>query len=753
MKSVDFTAEELKSIYEAYEQLEQIYLASPHSKKLDRIRSAFDFALKAHAQVRRKSGEPYIHHPIAVARIVCEEIGLGSTSICSALLHDVVEDTDYTVEDIANAFDDKVAEIVDGLTKIKGDKLIGYEKSLQAENFRKLIFTMNDDPRVVLIKIADRLHNMRTLGSMRPDKQKKIAGETLEFFAPLAHRLGLYAIKSELEKLSFQYDQPERYEELNQKLIKYKDGVDNFFEQFIEPIKTRLDRANIKCDIKYRIKNVYSIAQKMKRKGLTFEEMSDIFAIRIIFDTDYIEDEIPICRQIQSYVEQAYATRPDRIRDWLAIPKPNGYQALHVTVMLPNAQQVEVQIRSRRMHDIAEQGVAAHWRYKERVEGTEDLILDQLLGQIRDILEFPDTSAMELLNNFKSSLYANDIFVFTPMGDMYRLPMGATVLDFAYAIHSKLGDECLGAKIEHKPKAIDHVLERGDRVEILSIEDEVQCKDSWLDIVATPKAKLSIRATLRRQQKKYRVAGQEQFDSILSKFGIEANQALIDNLLNFYCLKNQDELFLNIGLGDIDLEQDIRKIETAVTQSGRSFEIKEIINYIVYSKKQVFSSLEDKEKKKLSVNQKETFFLNPEQRNEAYVLATCCKPIVGDEIVGRIKADNQVCVHRSACPRAMELKSTQGDKIVATSWGEQGSQYFPTSVFISGVDAKGLLVVIASTISDRFNLRISSVNMTADKGIFEAYLELYVSSVQELEKLCIALKDLDNIISAKRIEL
>ncbi len=578
MKSVDFTQEELDSIYDAYEQLEGVYLLSPHSRKVERIRSAFEFALKAHGQVRRKSGEPYIHHPIAVARIVCEEMGLGSTSICSALLHDVVEDTDYTVEDIANTFDDKVAEIVDGLTKIKGEKLIGYEKSLQAENFRKLIFTMNDDPRVVLIKIADRLHNMRTLGSMRADKQKKIAGETLEFFAPLAHRLGLYAIKSELEKLSFQYDQPERYEEISQKLIKYRGGVNEFFQKFIKPIKSRLDRAEIKYEIKYRIKNVYSIAQKMRRKGLTFEEMSDIFAIRIIFDADSIEDELPICRQIQSYVEQTYATRPDRIRDWLAIPKPNGYQALHVTVMLPDGQQVEVQIRSRRMHDIAEKGLAAHWRYKEKVEGTEDLILDQLLGQIRDILAFPDTSAMELLNNFKSSLYANDIFVFTPMGDMYRLPMGATVLDFAYAIHSKLGDECLGAKIEHKPKAIDHILERGDRVEILNIEDEVQCKPNWLNIVATPKAKVAIRATLRRQQKKYRESGLEQFETILKQFDIEANQALIDNLLNFYCLKNQDELYLNIGLGEIDLERDIKKIETASSQLGRKFDIKEIVN-------------------------------------------------------------------------------------------------------------------------------------------------------------------------------
>ncbi|XP_060149170.1 guanosine-3',5'-bis(diphosphate) 3'-pyrophosphohydrolase-like [Globicephala melas] len=751
MKTVDFTQEELASIHKAYEELEQVYISSPHSKKVERIRSAFEFALKAHGKVRRKSGEPYIHHPIAVARIVCEEMGLGSTSICSALLHDVVEDTDYTVEDIAKLFDDKIAEIVDGLTKIKGEKLIGYEKSLQAENFRKLIFTMNDDPRVVLIKIADRLHNMRTLGSMRADKQKKIAGETLEFFAPLAHRLGLYAIKSELEKLSFRYDQPERYQELSDRLVKYKDGVDEFFESFIAPIKKRLDRAKIKYEIKYRIKNVYSIAQKMRRKGLTFEEMSDIFAIRIIFDTDHIEDEIPVCRQIQSYIEQAYATRPDRIRDWLAIPKPNGYQALHVTVMLPDAQQVEVQIRSRRMHDIAELGVAAHWRYKERVEGTENLILDQLLAQIRDILEFPDTSAMELLNNFKSSLYANDIFVFTPRGDMYRLPMGATVLDFAYAIHSKLGDECLGANIDHKPKAINHILERGDRIEILSIEDEVQCKPHWLDIVVTPKAKVAIRSTLRREQKKLRSSGQEELEAIFKEFDLNPTQGLIDNLLNFYALKSQDELYVSIALNEIKLKQDISKIETAVAQQGRTFDIKEIVNYIVGSKKT--EKVTPQESLQPLIDQKETFILQAQDKGKSYVLASCCKPIVGDEIVGRIKADNQVCVHRSSCPRAMELKSVQGDKIVATAWADTMNKALPSSIFISGVDAKGLLVAICSTISDRFSIDIRDVNVTASKGIFEAYFELSIQNVSQLEKLCSALKELDNVISAKRIEL
>ncbi len=751
MKTIDFTEEEERLIDEAFEELLEIYMRSGHSQKEQRVRSAFDFARKAHNQVRRKSGEPYIHHPIAVARIVCEEMGLGSTSICCALLHDVVEDTDYTVENIAHFFDAKVAEIVDGLTKIKGEKLIGYEVSLQAENFRRLVLTMNDDPRVVLIKIADRLHNLRTLGSMRPDKQKKISGETLEFFAPLAHRLGLYAIKSELENLSFKYDQPERYNEISKKLLEYEEGVESFFHQLIEPLEKKLKESKLNFEIKYRLKGIYSISQKMRRKKISFEEMADIFAVRIVFDTDKLSDEILICRQIQAYVEQTYQTRPDRLRDWLIKTKPNGYQALHLTVMLPSDQKVEIQIRSRRMHEIAEQGLAAHWRYKEGGEGSEDVIMTQLLAQMRDILQYRDSSATEFLDNFKASLYANDIYVFTPKGKEFHLPFGATVLDFAYAIHSELGDECMGAKIDHKLYPRSHKLKCGDQVEILNVKGRVECEPTWLDMAVTPNAKVKIQATLRRLQRVDRQKGEELFNAILEKFGIVSDKSLIDNLSNFYGLKNQDDLYLNLGTGEINLEEDILKIEKAVAQEGRELSIKEILSYISRIKREG-----DKQSEPLStaepVDQKDVYKLLVKDAKPNYLLASCCRPIKGDEVMGVITKNGQVYVHRSSCPRAMEIKSTQGDKLLSVMWAEQENEEFLTNVFISGVDTKGLLGSICNLISIQLGLRINAVNVSADDGVFEGKFEVYVPNLEVLEKLFATLKELDNIISAKRIE-
>ncbi len=749
MITVDFSQEEMNAIYEAFDDLIQVYLDSPHSQKVERIRTAFEFALKAHGKTRRKSGEPYIHHPIAVARIVCKEMGLGSTSICSALLHDVIEDTDYTKEDIANIFGDKVAEIVDGLTKIKGDKLIGYEKSLQVENFRKLIFTMNDDPRVVLIKIADRLHNMRTLGSMRPDKQKKIAGETLEFFAPLAHRLGFYNIKSELEKLSFYYDQPELYQELTDKLAIYEDGVEEFFYKFIAPIEARLKRSNLKFEIKYRLKNVYSINQKMKRKHITFEEMADIFAVRIIFDTDNLEDEIPTCRQIQAYVEQVYKTRPDRVRDWLTITRTNGYQALHVTVMLPDGQQVEVQIRSRRMHDIAEKGVAAHWHYKESNKGTEDQILDELLRQIRDILENPDTGAMEILSEFKSSLYTDDIFVFTPKGEMFRFPKGATVLDLAYAIHSELGNECCGAKIDHKTLPVNHVLELGDKVEILSTDDNSHCEAKWLDMVVTPKAKALIKTELRSLEKTHKQEGKEIFEAILERFGIDPEgNSLMDHLLNFYHLKTQGDLYLSIALGDINPEEDIKKIEKAVASDGHRLGIKEIVNYIINTKKEAPEEIESQD----TIDRTKTYAIKERNNEVDYVLAPCCNPILDDEIMGVVSKRNKILVHRSSCEKAMKSKSTEGNRLVTVTWGEHNQKRFLAKIFIGGVDANALLLTITQIITQQMEIPMRAVNMKSNNGIFEAFFEVEVLNLEELNKLCALLRETDNIISAKRID-
>ncbi len=751
MTTLSFTPEELKDIYSAFDGLIEVYLRSPHSKKVERIRKAFEFALKAHDGVRRKSGEPYIHHPIAVAKIVCEEIGLGSTSICSALLHDVIEDTEYTEENIASLLGDKIAEIVKGLTKIKGDKLIGNETSLQAENFRRLIFTMNDDPRVVLIKIADRLHNMRTLSSMRPDKQVKISGETLEFFTPLAHRLGLYAIKSELENLSFMYNLPEKYRELSHKLETYQGGIENFFETFTQPLIKKLNRAGIKFDIKYRIKNVYSIYQKMQRKHLSFEEIYDILAIRIIFDSPHVDDDVAICRQIQSYIEQTYRTRPDRVRDWLTIPKPNGYQALHVTAMLPSGKQVEIQIRSRRMHDIAEQGVAAHWRYKELVEGAEDQILDELLGKIRDILEYPDSSAMEFLNNFKASLYANDIFTFTPKGEMLRFPNNATVLDFAYAVHSQIGDECIGAKIDHKIYPITHVLERGDQVEILNVENEIACTSEWLEIAVTPKAKVAITTTLKKQKKEIRERGEEVFNELLRSYNLETEKSLLDHILSFYNLRNSDEFYLLLGNDDLNIKSEICSWIEELQSKLETVTIKELINYLVKLKRS--RSLKSIDSSKGDHHYDRNISYKIDELNQTnYQLAQCCNPILNDEIIGFLTEDHKVCIHRSACKRAMLLKSTEGDRLIASEWGCFNKKRFKGRIYVKGLDTKGLLSDICEVISNEMNSNMLGVNLKSSDGLFEGEIELAVRNVAEINQICSRLKERENILSTNRID-
>ncbi len=751
MKKIDFTPQEESAINEAFKELLAIYMQSEHSKKEQRIRTAFSFAKKAHDKARRKSGEPYIHHPIAVARIVCQEMGLGSTSICCALLHDVVEDTDYTVENIEHFFSPKIAEIVDGLTKIKGDKVIGKDKSLQAENFRRLVLTMNDDPRVVLIKIADRLHNLRTLGSMPLNKQKKIAGETLEFFSPLAHRLGLYTIKSELENLSFKYDQPERYEEISQKLLKYENGIEVFFHDLVEPLREKLTESKLNFELTYRLKGVYSISQKMRRKQISFEEMADIFAVRIIFDAKRFSDEILICRQIQAYVEQTYQTRQDRLRDWLIRPKPNGYQALHLTVMLPSKHQIEIQIRSRRMHDIAEQGLAAHWRYKDGDKGGEDAIMVELLAQMRDILQYRDSSATEFLDNFKASLYANDIYVFTPKGEEIHLPFGATVLDFAYAVHSGLGDECMGAKIDHKLYPCNHKLKCGDQIEIVNITDQVRCEPSWIETVVTPNAKIKIQATLRRLQKAICLKGEEIFLTTISKYGIKPDKALIDNFTHFYGVNTPDELYINLGSDEIKIDEDLNKIEKAVAQEGNALNIKAIIAYISRASKQE-NTIPKTSMPATPINKKEVYQLEVKNAQANYLLASCCKPILGDEITGVITKNGQVYVHRSSCSRAMQIKSTQGDRLLSVMWAGQEVKAFLTSIFISGVDSKGLLGTICNIISNQLSLQIKTVNVTTNDGVFESQFDIDIPSLDMLRKLFVRLKEEDNIISVKRLE-
>ena len=561
-KLMEQEAADDKMINEAYERLINDYLKSRHRKKVDLITKAFNFARQAHKGVRRLSGEPYIMHPIAVAQIVCSEIGLGSTSICSALLHDVVEDTDYTVEDISNMFGPKIAQIVDGLTKISGG-IFGEQASAQAENFKKLLLTMSEDIRVILIKIADRLHNMRTLESQPANKQYKIAGETLYLYAPLAHRLGLYAIKSELENLSFRFEHPEEYAFIERKLEETRVSRHQSFDEFTEPIEDALQKMGLQYEIKERVKTPYSIWNKMQKKHVTFDEIYDILAVRIIFTPKVREEEINECFNIYVALTKIYKKNPDRIRDWLNQPKANGYQALHVTLMSKQGHWIEVQIRSDRMNEIAEQGLAAHWKYKEGNEDeliTEDETeLNEWLRTIKEILDDPQPDAMDFLDAIKLNLFASEIFVFTPKGEIKTMPADCTVLDFAFSIHTVLGSHCIGAKVNHKLVPLSHRLASGDQVEILTSKSH-HVQPSWINFVTTAKAKAKIQAILRRASRDIQKKGEDRLEEWLTKNNFESTPAVIDRLCHFHDVHRREELFQGIGentilLGEKDVDE------------------------------------------------------------------------------------------------------------------------------------------------------------------------------------------------------
>ena len=550
------TADE-KMIQDGFNELLKDYLNSNHRRKVERITKAFNFANQAHAGVKRRSGEPYIMHPIAVARIVCREMGLGSTSICSALLHDVVEDTEYTVQDISDMFGPKIAQIVDGLTKISGG-IFGEQASAQAENFRKLLLTMSDDIRVILIKIADRLHNMRTLGSMLPAKQFKIAGETLYLYAPLAHRLGLFTIKTELEDLSFKYEHPQEYDFIEQKLQASEESRNKLFEHFAIPVDKKLKEMGLHYEMKARVKSAYSIWNKMESKGITFEDIYDLYAVRIIFDPLPGVDEKNMCWDIYSAITDIYRIRPDRIRDWVSRPKANGYQALHLTVMGPDGQWVEIQIRSRRMDDIAEKGFAAHWKYKEHsVE--EDTELDKWLQTITEILESPDPNALDFLDTIKLNLFTSEIFVFTPKGDIKTLPQGATALDFAYALHTNIGNKCIGAKVNHRLVPLSHPLASGDQVEILTSRSQ-EPQAEWLNFVTTAKARSKIDAVLKRARKDAAKVGEEKVIAAFKRSDMEASTSNLDKLCMYFGFSKREEFFYAVEKGDVTLPENIKKL-------------------------------------------------------------------------------------------------------------------------------------------------------------------------------------------------
>lgn len=733
-----------KMIQDGFNELLEDYLKSNHRRKVERITKAFNFANQAHAGVKRRSGEPYIMHPIAVARIVCREMGLGSTSICSALLHDVVEDTEYTVQDISDMFGPKIAQIVDGLTKISGG-IFGEQASAQAENFRKLLLTMSDDIRVILIKIADRLHNMRTLGSMLPAKQFKIAGETLYLYAPLAHRLGLFTIKTELEDLSFKYEHPQEYDFIEQKLKATEESRNKLFEHFAVPVDEKLKEMGLHYEMKARVKSAYSIWNKMESKGITFEDIYDLYAVRIIFDPLPGVDEKNMCWDIYSAITDIYRIRPDRIRDWVSRPKANGYQALHLTVMGPDGQWVEIQIRSRRMDDIAEKGFAAHWKYKEHnVE--EDTELDKWLQTITEILESPDPNALDFLDTIKLNLFTSEIFVFTPKGDIKTLPQGATALDFAYALHTNIGNKCIGAKVNHRLVPLSHPLASGDQVEILTSRSQ-EPQAEWLNFVTTAKARAKIDAVLKRARKDAAKLGEEKVISAFKRSEMEASTSNLDKLCMYFGFSKREEFYYAVEKGDVVLPENIKKLLKEKTDNLLFKYVKQALG--VGSKKTEEEKTEEKPKTKY--DKSKPYILREEAFERNYVIAECCKPIPGDDALGFINDDGNVVVHKRSCPIAMRLKSSFGERILNTEWSSHKNASFEATLEVKGIDSIGVLNTITKTIADDFNVNIMRLLIEAKDGVFEGRIKMKVHDVEDIQKMCVTLSKIKNIKSVGRV--
>ena len=740
------TADE-KMIQDGFNELLEDYLNSNHRRKVERITKAFNFANQAHAGVKRRSGEPYIMHPIAVARIVCREMGLGSTSICSALLHDVVEDTEYTVQDISDMFGPKIAQIVDGLTKISGG-IFGEQASAQAENFRKLLLTMSDDIRVILIKIADRLHNMRTLGSMLPAKQFKIAGETLYLYAPLAHRLGLFTIKTELEDLSFKYEHPQEYDFIEQKLQASEESRNKLFEHFAIPVDKKLKEMGLHYEMKARVKSAYSIWNKMESKGITFEDIYDLYAVRIIFDPLPGVDEKNMCWDIYSAITDIYRIRPDRIRDWVSRPKANGYQALHLTVMGPDGQWVEIQIRSRRMDDIAEKGFAAHWKYKEHsVE--EDTELDKWLQTITEILESPDPNALDFLDTIKLNLFTSEIFVFTPKGDIKTLPQGATALDFAYALHTNIGNKCIGAKVNHRLVPLSHPLASGDQVEILTSRSQ-EPQAEWLNFVTTAKARSKIDAVLKRARKDAAKVGEEKVIAAFKRSDMEASTSNLDKLCMYFGFSKREEFFYAVEKGDVTLPENIKKLLKEKTDNVLFKYVKQALGVGVKNNKEK-EEVQKEEKPKAKYDKSKPYILREEAFERNYVIAECCKPIPGDDALGFINDDGNVLVHKRSCPIAMRLKSSFGERILNTEWSSHKNASFEATLEVKGIDSIGVLNTITKTISDDFNVNIMRLLIEAKDGVFEGKIKMKVHDVEDIQKMCVTLSKIKNIKSVGRV--
>lgn len=740
---------EEKTIQDAFQHLLDNYLASRHRKKVDIITKAFNFARQAHKGVRRLSGEPYIMHPIAVAQIACEEMGLGSTSICSALLHDVVEDTDYTVEDIENIFGPKIAQIVDGLTKISGG-IFGDRASAQAENFKKLLLTMSDDIRVILIKICDRLHNMRTLQSQPANKQYKIAGETLYIYAPLANRLGLNKIKTELENLSFRFEHPEEYANITNKLSFTKEQRDRLFELFTAPIKETLDAMGIDYELKARVKSPYSIWNKMQTKHVTFDEIYDILAVRIIFTPKERADEIDECFKIYVAISRIYKSHPDRLRDWLSHPKANGYQALHVTLMSKQGRWIEVQIRSDRMNEVAEQGFAAHWKYKDKGEYTEDENeLNEWLRTIKEILDDPQPDAMDFLDAIKLNLFASEIFVFTPKGEIKTMPAGCTALDFAFQIHTLLGSHCIGAKVNHKLVPLSHKLQSGDQVEILTSKSQ-HVQPSWLNFATTAKAKAKIQAILRRNNREIQKQGESLLNAWLERNDLEMTTSVLDKLCEFHNLKKHESLFLCIGNKSVILtEKDLDELNKKKKSSSPSNWLK-YVPFIGHDKK----NEQDKKAEPFTVdntlNRKKAIVIN-DGNIDTYLFPTCCHPIPGDDILGYIDNQNHVEIHKRNCPVASKLKSSFGNRLLDAKWDMHNIRLFNATIEIRGIDRQGMLHDVVDVISDEMNVNMHNLSLTSKEDIFMGKIEVLVHNRQEVKNIINSLKKVKDLQEIQQI--
>ncbi len=731
---------ERKEILKRYKKL--VASIKPILKENDsqQIKKAFKLSVDAHKDMRRKSGEPYIYHPIAVAQICVDEIGLGATSIICALLHDVVEDTNISLTEIEAIFGKKVAQIIDGLTKISGNFEQG--SSAQAENFRKMLLTLSEDVRVILIKLADRLHNMRTLDSMARNSQLKIAHETIFIYAPLAHRLGLYQIKSELEDLYLKYNEPEIYKDIAQKLKSTKAARDRFIENFIKPIKSKLEGTGLEFVIKGRPKHIYSIWNKIKKQNTHFEDIYDLFAIRIILQNIPPEKEKSACWQVYSIVTDQYKPSPDRLKDWISMPKTNGYESLHTTVMSQTGQWVEVQIRTSRMDDISERGYAAHWKYKGN-ETTTSGQLDKWITQVRETLESGDKSAIEFLEDFRGNLYSEEVFVFTPKGDLKVLRKGATILDFAFDIHTDIGKKCTAGKVNNQLVPISHVMQNGDQVEILTTKNQKPSED-WLRFVVTSKAKARIKDLLKEENKVYISDGKDVITKRLKIYGLENNLETLNQLRAYFNKKDYNDLFYSFGKGYIQPEE-IRKFKTFREARLNKQAKVELDN-------KAFLDAKNFEKAFKKAKGSDTLFIGDDLQEIDYTLARCCNPIPGDAVFGFLTVNEGIKIHRNSCPNAQQLLSQYGNRVIKATWSSQVAKAFVASIHLDGVDRMGMIQDISKVISSVLHINMRSLSVDTNDGIFRGIIKVYVQDTNHLETLIKKLEAIESVNQVIRID-